>query len=102
MENADAESIIKAAFQRQFENVTLHNVYVRHIASQLKSRFNSVAEIDPDDLFCSPLGGKLCVPAFAASAFQNNFAFKKFRLYGLEPTKELVSVSLVLLGKVGP
>ena len=49
-----------------------------HLTRQRERRFDTITEIDTDDLCRSPFGGELCMPAFAAAAFENDFAFEKF------------------------
>ena len=77
MQDADTERVIERFFERQLEDVALDDVSVWQVAGQSERRFDTVTKIDPDNLFRSPLGGELCVPAFAAAAFENDLILEK-------------------------
>src|SRR4051812_39489307 len=72
------------------------------VTGQLKCRLDAVAEIDADDICCSPFGGQLGVAAFAAATFEYYLVFEKIRLDGLQPAEKLLIVFIVFLSKVCP
>src|SRR5439155_11018168 len=97
VQHADTKGIVKCFLERQLEDVALDDVSVRQTACERERRLDAVAEIDADDIRGSPFGRKLCMPAVAAAAFEDDLALKEFRCYRLQPAEQLVGVFLVRL-----
>ena len=102
VQDADGECVVKHLFERQLEDVALHDVRVWQVASERERRLDARAEVDADNVLCSPFGGELCVATFAAAALEDDFALKEFGLYRLQPAEKLRVILRVFLRKVRP
>src|SRR3989440_5959025 len=102
MQHADREGVIERALERQLINVCLDDVRAFMFARRRISRLDRVACINPDDITRAPFERQLRVSSLAATTFEHNLVTKKLWRDGLEPTEELLRVTLVLLRKMLP
>src|SRR5688572_13687062 len=102
VKDAYGKRVIEGSGERQPVNITLHDVHIWKISRSGECRFDPVTEIRPNDLLRTPLNREFRMPAFSATAFQNDLSLKKVARYRLEPTQELLGILLVFLGKMRP
>src|SRR6202171_4478936 len=82
--------------------VGLNDVSILKIAASVERGFHCGAEVDTHYFAGAPARCKFCMPALAASTFENDLVLKKLWPYRRDPAEELMCIELVGVRKVLP
>src|SRR6266850_5993387 len=77
-------------------------MHISKTACRSERGFDSIAQIDSNDIFCTPARCQLRVPAFAATAFKHNLVAEELRSDRGDPTQELLGIARIFLSEVLP
>src|ERR1700738_1865012 len=102
MQNADRKRVIKGTRERQIVNIGLDDVRIRKTTSCRERSFNGRAEVNPNHLTRSPLGGQLSMTPFAATTFEYDLIFEEIRRDRSDPAQKLLFILLISLSEVRP